>query len=234
MSCGNIDYDASPPDTGEVDRVTTSILLVDAQEMLREGLAILLDATDRFRVIGHASDGCRAVELAEKLGPDVTVMDACLPGRSGIEATRMMLENDPAARIVILSSHEKRSVIEGSLRAGAMAYVVKSASSRELFDAIDAVRQDKSYLSPAVTQLMLEPLTEARRSRASGIDALTAREREVLRRIGEGLANKEIAAELGISRRTVESHRASIMRKLGVHRASNLVRIAIREDLVTP
>ena len=214
----------------------TSILLVDDHELLREGLGTMIDSKDQLNVVGHANDGLEAINLAEKLHPDVTVMDIRLPHLSGIDATSEIVKRDPGAKVIILSVHEKQSVVENSFRAGAMAYVVKSAGSNELFEAIDAVCQGKSYLSPAVTQAMLDSITTHKQKPGDGsaFASLTKREREVLQQIAEGLGNKEIAEALQISPRTVESHRASLMKKLGVHKASGLVRIAIREELVAP
>ena len=213
----------------------TSILLVDDHELLREGLGTMIDSRKPLKVVGQANDGLQAIDLATKLHPDITVMDIRLPHMSGIDATSEIVKRDPAAKVIILSVHEKRSVVESSFRAGAMAYVVKSAASSELFEAIDAVSDGKSYLSPAVTQTMLDAITTNKTEPRDGpaFASLTNREREVLQQIAEGLGNREIAEALQISPRTVESHRASLMKKLGVHKASTLVRIAIREDLVT-
>ena len=213
----------------------TSILLVDDHELLREGLGTMIDSRKPLKVVGQANDGLQAIDLATKLHPDITVMDIRLPHLSGIDATSEIVKRDPAAKVIILSVHEKRSVVESSFRAGAMGYVVKSAASSELFEAIDAVSDGKSYLSPAVTQTMLDAITTNKTEPRDGpaFASLTNREREVLQQIAEGLGNREIAEALQISPRTVESHRASLMKKLGVHKASTLVRIAIREDLVT-
>jgi len=214
----------------------TRVLLVDDHELLREGLAKMIESRAGFEVIGQAKDGREAVALAGSLAPDMTVMDIWLPSLSGIDATSAIVENDPGAKVIMLSVHEKQSMVERAFRAGAMGYLVKSACVKELFTAIDAVSQGKSYLSPAVTQTMLDTITaEKRRPREeTGFAALTRREREVLQRIAEGLSNKEVASALHISVRTVESHRASLMKKLGVHKSSSLVRFAIREDLVAP
>ncbi|MEE2673811.1 MAG: response regulator transcription factor [Myxococcota bacterium] len=213
----------------------TSILLVDDHELLREGLGTMIDSRKPLKVVGQANDGLQAIDLATKLHPDITVMDIRLPHMSGIDATSEIVKRDPAAKVIILSVHEKRSIVESSFRAGAMAYVVKSAASSELFEAIDAVSDGKSYLSPAVTQTMLDSITTNKSEPRDGpaFASLTNREREVLQQIAEGLGNREIAEALQISPRTVESHRASLMKKLGVHKASTLVRIAIREELVT-
>ncbi len=195
----------------------------------------MLSARSGLTVVGQAGDGLEAVDLAARLHPDIIIMDVWLPHLSGTEATVEIIRRDSAARIIILSVHEQQSVVERCLRAGATAYVAKSACSRELFEAIDAVARGKSYLSPVVTRSMIDAVGRgATRSPESGIASLTGREREVLQHIAEGRASKEIARVLHISPRTVDSHRSHLMRKLGVNKASSLVRIAIREELVAP
>lgn len=211
-----------------------NVLLVDDHELLREGLARMIDSKGQLEVVGQANDGLQAIDLAEKLHPDITVMDVRLPHLSGIDATSEIVKRDPTAVVIIFSVHEKQSVVEDSFRAGAMGYVVKSGGANELFEAIDAVSQGRSYLSPAVTQSVIDSITTNKRRPHEGSASLTSREREVLGRIAEGLGNKEIADALRISPRTVESHRANLMRKLRVHKASSLVRIAIREELDVP
>jgi DNA-binding NarL/FixJ family response regulator len=213
----------------------TRVLLVDDHEVLREGLGTMIDCWDQFEVVGQANDGLEAIALAEKLHPDVTVMDVWLPHLSGIEATSEIVRRDPDAKVIILSVHEKQNIVERSFRAGALGYVVKSARSRELFEAMEVVAEGKSYVSPAVTRSIIDSIgSNPARREAAGFACLTSREREVLQRIAEGLTNKDIADALHISTRTVESHRANLMKKLDVHNASGLVRVAIREDLVAP
>ena len=214
--------------------MSARILLADDHAVLREGLALMIDSRPELTVVGQASDGREAIDLATRLCPDVVVMDIWMPRVSGIEATREIIRQNPDARVVMLSVHENQSMVECSVRAGAKGYVVKSACSNELFEAIDAVGRGRSYLSPVVTQWMIDAISTAGRRPPEGISSLTSREREVLQQVAEGRASKEIARELHISPRTVESHRASLMRKLGVHKTSGLVRIAIREELVAP
>ena len=214
----------------------TSVVLVDDHELLREGLGKMIDLREDYEVIGEANDGPQGVDLVDRLRPDITVMDVWLPHLSGIEATREIVRRNPNAKVIILSVHEKQSIVESSFRAGARGYVVKSACSHELYEAIDAVGMGKSYISPAVTQPMLDSITTERKApgEGTGFASLTSREREVLQRIAEGLGNKETAAALHISPRTVESHRANLMKKLGIRNTSGLVRVAIREELVAP
>jgi DNA-binding NarL/FixJ family response regulator len=208
--------------------------LVDDHQLLRQALRRMLEARDGVEVVGEVGDGRSAVEAALRLRPDVVLMDIWMPRLSGIDATREILQHDPQARIVMLSMHDRRSFVEDALRAGAAGYVVKSAPAHELFDAIDAVCAGRSYLSPAVAHEAIEAIRSPRDATATALLGLTPREREVLQRIAEGLGSKEIASTLRVSRRTVESHRARLMRKLGAHKVSALVRIAIREGLVSP
>lgn len=212
----------------------TRILLVDDHAMIREGLRNVLESRDGISVVGEASDGREAVEAAERLEPDVVVMDIWLPRLSGIAATKEILRRRPQTRVVIATQHERRSFLEDALRAGASAYVVKSGSCRDLFDALDAVVQGRTYVAPIVTDHLVGAITRPGEASQAGLASLTGREREVLQRIAEGLGSKEIAADLHVSQRTVESHRANVMRKLGVHKVSGLVRVAIREGLVAP
>lgn len=214
--------------------MATRLLLVDDHEMLREALAGVIDRRPDLEVVGEASNGREAVELAKQLDPDVIVMDIWLPRLSGIDATREIVRQDPKARVVIMTQHDRRSFVEDALRAGALGYVVKSGSCRELLEAIDAVSRGRSYLSPTVTEHVVGALTRPADVGGQTLGALTAREREVLQRIAEGQGSKEIAADLHVSQRTVESHRANLMRKLDVHKVSGLVRLAIREGLVAP
>jgi len=210
------------------------ILLVDDHAMIREGLRTLLESREGLSVVGEAADGREAVEATERLEPDVVVMDIWLPRLSGIAATKEILRQRPQTRVVIATQHERRSFVEDALRAGASGYVVKSGSCRELFEALDAVIAGRTYIAPAVTDHLVDAITRPGETAYSGLAALTCREREVLQRIAEGLGSKEIAADLHVSQRTVESHRANVMRKLNVHKVSGLVRMAIREGLVAP
>jgi len=210
------------------------VLLVDDHAMIREGLRTLLESREGISIVGEAADGREAVEAAEQLEPDVVVMDIWLPRLSGIAATKEILRRRPSTRVVIATQHERRSFVEDALRAGASGYVVKSGSCRELFEALDAVVAGRTYIAPAVTDHLVGAITRPGETSHTGLAALTGREREVLQRIAEGLGSKEIAEELHVSQRTVESHRANVMRKLGVHKVSGLVRMAIREGLVAP
>jgi DNA-binding NarL/FixJ family response regulator len=217
-----------------VNDLVTRVVLADDHQLLRHALRRLLEAENTVEVVAEVGDGREAVDAAIRLKPEVVLMDIWMPRLSGIDATRELLARDRSAKVLMLSMHEGRSFVEDALRAGAAGYVLKSAPARELFEAIAAVRDGRSYLSAAVAHEAIEAIRHPRATSSAPFDMLTGREREVLQRIAEGLGSKEIASDLHLSRRTVESHRAHLMRKLGVHKTSALVRIAIREGLVSP
>jgi len=217
---------------GEV--METRILLVDDHDVVRDAVRVLLERRPDLTVVGEAGDGAEAVEAYEEVQPDVTLMDIWMPRQSGIVATRRILGRDPAARVLMFSMHDQRNFVEEALRAGASGYAVKSASTRELLDAIDAVRRGEMFLSPSIARHAVGPLADPGRGAPTSLSPLTIREREVLQHIAEGLGSKEIAGQLHLSSRTVDTHRANIMKKLGVHKTSGLVRFAIREGLVAP
>jgi DNA-binding NarL/FixJ family response regulator len=161
-------------------------------------------------------------------------MDIWMPRLSGIDATRRIGRRGLGTKVLVLSMHEGRSYVEEVLRAGAAGYLVKSSSPSDLFSAIDAVRQGNSYLSPAITQQVVDAIARPGDPGPSSLAALTDREREVLQLIAEGLSSKEIAATLGVTLKTVDSHRSNLMEKLDIHKVSGLVRFAIRAGLVEP
>lgn len=208
-------------------------VLADDHIILREGLRRILEESGRVTVVGEAGDGRSAVEVALRERPEVVLMDIEMPELSGTEATREIVKADPRIRVVILSMHDEGGFIEESLRSGAAAYVLKGSPSAELVQAVETVAQGRFYLSPGVSAETVAFVRGVRDEGGGSLRDLTARERQVLRRIAEGFGNKEIASALHVSPRTVESHRAHLMRKLGVHKASALVRIAIRAGLVS-
>ena len=218
---------------GRAGFVRIRTLLGDGHQVFREALEIALEREGDFEVIGAAESGPEVVAEARRLEPDVVVTEVCLPGLSGIEATREILREDPRGRVLILSSRDGSSIVREALRAGALGYVLKGSPLREVFDAIRAVSRAKSFLSTAITRDVITAFTE-RSPETEGLEALTVREREVLLGIAEGFGSKEIAERLHVSPRTVESHRTNLMRKLGAHKVSELVRRAIREGLLEP
>jgi DNA-binding NarL/FixJ family response regulator len=214
--------------------VETTIVVVDDHKLVRDGIRRLLETRDDFRVVGEASDGEEAVALVTEKQPDIALMDIWMPRLSGIDATRRIGKRGLATRVLVLSMHESRSFVEAVLRAGAAGYIVKNAAPEDLLSAIDAVRSGDSYLSPAITQQVVDAIACPGDAAPQGVATLTDREREVLQLIAEGLSSREIAGLLGVSLKTVDSHRSNLMEKLDIHKVSGLVRFAIRVGLVEP
>ncbi|MDJ0849308.1 MAG: response regulator transcription factor [Myxococcota bacterium] len=208
----------------------STILLVEDHEMLRNGLRGVVEREGDLRVVAEASDGAGAVQSAREHQPDLVLMDIRLPGISGIDATRQIVEDCPERRVLILSQDEGWGTVEEAFKAGASGYLVKTSSASQLVSAARAVCAGKGYLSPE----LVDACTTPGRGLGSPLAMLSDREREVLSLIGEGLSSREIAARLGIATRTAAAHRASLMKKLGIHKLAGLVRLAVREGLVEP
>jgi DNA-binding NarL/FixJ family response regulator len=214
--------------------VATRVALVDDHAIVRDGIRRLLEASGEFEVACESGDGRLAVDLILKSKPDIAIVDIWLPQLSGIDVTKRIREELPLCRVVILSQHDRSDFVEAALLEGASGYVLKSASETDLLAALRAVRMGKCFLSPEIAQHLVSAFASPPEERAIGRARLTSREREVLQLIAEGLSSKEIAAALGVSTRTAETHRNSLMTKIGVHKAPGLVRYAIREGLVSP
>jgi DNA-binding NarL/FixJ family response regulator len=193
----------------------------------------LLESEGEFEVVAEASDGREGIELALEKRPDVVLMDVGLPGLSGVEATRQIVQARPECKVLIVSEYDRPNFVQAALKEGALGYVLKTATPEELLAAVRAVLEGKCYLSPDIAHHVVGRFSDPNRE-SSALDSLTHREREVLQLIAEGLSSKEIASQLCISTRTVDAHRSSLMTKIGSHKAAGLVRFAIREGLVTP
>ena len=205
------------------------ILLADDHRMVRQGFKLILQAQSDMEVVGEAGNGREAVELAGSLRPDVVVIDVTMPELNGIEATRRIRQISPLIRIVALSVHRDGVYVREIVRAGAEGYILKESGDTELINAVRAVADGNSYLSPEVAGAVLK---DYRKHATNPIDLLTSREREVLQQIAEGKTNKEIATSLNLSVYTVDGHRTRIMEKLGLHSTGELVRFAVRNGLV--
>jgi len=214
--------------------MSTTILLVDDHRIVREGLRTLLAQQPDLEVVGEAADGREAVAQSLRLHPDVVVMDIAMPDLNGVEATRLILAELPATRVVALSMYADRRFVAEILRAGALGYVLKDGAFEELALAIRTTMEGKTYLSPSIAGLVVEELV--RRSAAPGspsLASLTPRERQVLTLLAGGMRPREIGQELSISAKTVEVHKQNLMNKLEIHSAAELTRFAIREGLAT-
>ena len=204
------------------------ILLADDHTIVRQGLKMILSAQTDFKVIGEAANGREAVDLAQKLHPDVVLMDVAMPELNGIEATRRMVAANSRLKVLVLSMHKEAVYVREILRAGARGYILKDAIDTELVSAVRSVAKGDGYISPAVSGALL---SDYRKDVTDPVDLLSGREREVLQLIAEGKTNKEIANKLNLSVYTVDSHRGKIMEKLNLHSTGELVRFAIKHGL---
>ena len=209
------------------------VMLADDHTLVRAGLHKLLDAIPSVAVVGEAGDGQTLLELAAQHHPDVVLMDIAMPGLNGLEATARLLQDNPAVRVMILSMHQSEEYVRRALRLGASAYLLKDAAPMELELALAAVMRGETYLSPAVSKGVVSDYVQRLRGDDQAGDPLSARQREVLQRIAQGLSTKEIARQLDLSVKTVETHRTSLMKLLDVHEVTGLVRYAIKTGLVS-
>lgn len=205
------------------------VLLADDHALVRQGFRLILETQPDMEVVGEAANGREALELAQRLHPDVVIMDVGMPEMGGIEATRRLAEFVPRAAVLALSMHKDSVYVREILRAGARGYLLKDAFDRDLLAAVRAVARGEGYLSPAVSEAVL---SDYRRSVSDPLDLLTSREREVLQLLAEGKTNKEIATMLNLSVYTVDAHRGRIMEKLNLHSIGELVRFALRHGLI--
>jgi|SRR5580692_3129470 DNA-binding NarL/FixJ family response regulator len=215
------------------------ILLADDHEVVRAGLRALLEEQSGWEVVAEAVDGRDAVEKASKLRPDAVVIDIAMPSLNGLEAVRQIVKAVPNAKVLVLTMYDSDPLIQQVLQAGARGYLLKSDAGRDLVSAIEALRRNKTFFTPKVSQMVLEgyldknpkdkdkePESEAESLR------LTSRQREIVQLLAEGKSSKEVAAVLGLSVKTAETHRANIMRKLDCHSVTELVRYAIRNHII--
>ncbi|HYT47577.1 MAG TPA: response regulator transcription factor [Burkholderiales bacterium] len=209
------------------------VLLADDHSLVRAGIRSLLGAMADVQVVAEAASGEEALELAARQQPDVVLMDIAMKGITGLEAAARMRETQPAVRVVILSMHSGEEYVLQALRAGAAGYLLKDAATGELELALRSVMRGESWLSPAVSRQVVEGYVQRSGAEAAP-DVLTARQREVLRLVAGGKSTKEIAFFLNLSVKTVETHRAQIMERLGIRDVPGLVRYALRTGLVPP
>ncbi|MER3458972.1 MAG: DNA-binding response regulator [Chloroflexota bacterium] len=212
------------------------VILADDHTLVRKGLKALLAAYPHIEVVGEAADGREAVQLAEALRPHVVVMDINMPGLNGLEATDRIKRRCPEVNVLILSMHANEEYVLQVLRSGASGYLLKDSATEDLVAGIQAVTAGEAYLSPRISKTVIAEYvrrTEAEAQRRPH-ELLTPREREILQLIAEGRTSKEIASELHLSIKTVETHRANLMDKLNIHNRAGLIRYAIRAGIIPP
>lgn len=213
----------------------TTVVLADDHHIVRKGLRILLEAEGEFAVIGEEADGLKVVELVERLRPDVLLLDVQMPGLNGLEITRQIVQRTLKTRVIILSMHANETYVREALRYGAHGYVLKDANPSEMLESVREVSAGRRYLSRALSERAIDAYAEkAQAAPADAYDMLTTREREVLQLAAESSSTSEIAARLGISPRTVETHRQNLMRKLGLQSQTDLIRYALRRGILPP
>ncbi|HJZ83384.1 MAG TPA: response regulator transcription factor [Pyrinomonadaceae bacterium] len=209
------------------------ILLADDHDVVRRGLRDMLNAHDGWEVCGEASNGREAVNLTRSLAPDVVVLDYSMPELNGLEAARQIHHEMPGTEILIFTMHETEQLIRDVLAAGARGYVLKSDAGRHLVNAVEALSHHKPFFTAKVSQALLDAyLNSPTQADSTPFRSLTPREREIVQMLAEGKSNKEIAAGLSISVKTVETHRSTVMRKLEINSIVELVHYAIRNGLV--
>jgi two-component system, NarL family, response regulator NreC len=210
-----------------------TIVLADDHQVVREGLRLLLDSQPGMTVVGETSDGLQVADLVERLKPNVLVADLVMPGLGGLDVAREVKRRSPKTRVVILSMHSSDAFVLQALRNGASAYVLKSASSADLVQAIHEVLAGRRYLSPPLSDKAISAyLLRAEAGEVDIYETLTLREREVLHLAAEGLGNPAIGDRLGISPRTAETHRAHVMQKLGLKNRTDLITYAFGRNLL--
>jgi len=210
------------------------ILIADDHGIVREGLRTLLDKQSDIEVVGEGEDGQMAVQLAEQLQPDIVIIDMSMPNLNGIEAARIILQNNPGTRVIILSMHSDKHIVKDALEAGASAYVLKTYLFDEMIRALEIVAEGGRYLSPRITDVVVDDYVgRTSGSKSTETPKLTGRERQIVQLVAEGKTVKEIARLLHISPKTADTNRRQVMNKLGISSVAELTKYAIREGLTS-
>jgi DNA-binding NarL/FixJ family response regulator len=207
------------------------LLMVDDHAILREGLRAMLNYYDDIEIVGEAQDGNEAIQKVGELSPDIVLMDIAMPGMNGLEATRLIRQQFPKTRVLVLTQHEDRQYVVPLLQAGASGFMTKRALGTELINALHVVARGETYLQPSAATTLVEEIRHQENSGGNLPDALTPRELEILHHIVAGETNAQIANALSISVKTVEWHRANLMSKLNAHTVADLVRYAMEHNL---
>lgn len=211
------------------------ILIADDHEVVRQGIVGMLNSHEGWEVCGQASDGREAVKMVEKLKPALAILDITMPGLNGIDAARQIRKSNPDVKILIYSMHYAERLVQEVFQAGADGYVLKSDAGKHLVQAIESILAGQRFFSSKVSEVIFEGFLRGNSApETGGEERLSPRERETVQLLAEGKSNKEVAAILGISPKTAETHRAVIMRKLGLSAFSDLVRYAVRNGIIEP
>jgi DNA-binding NarL/FixJ family response regulator len=213
--------------------VSVTILLVDDHQLLRQGLRALLEVEPDIQVVGEAGDGLQGIQLVERLRPNVLVLDLMMPGVNGLEVTRQVSRRFPETRIIVLSMHANEAYVLEALRNGAVGYILKETGINDLVHAVREAIAGRRYLSPPLSARAIDSYVQ--KTEAAALDpyeTLTTREREVLQLAAQGMTNAEIAGHLSISPRTAETHRANVMRKMGLNTQIDLIRFALKRGIL--
>jgi DNA-binding NarL/FixJ family response regulator len=216
---------------------TLRILIADDHDLMRRGVKALLQSRAGWEIVGEAHTGREAVSKAEELKPDVVILDISMPDLNGVDAAKRIRKASPDTEVLILSVHYSDQLIRDILEAGVRGYIVKSDSDRDLVIAVETLANHKPFFTPRATEVMLTNFNEGKTKAdlpETMRDRLTSREREIVQLLAEGKSSKEVASSLNISVKTAETHRANIMRKLQLHTVSELVRYAVRNQIIEP
>ena len=209
------------------------ILIADDHAILRQGLARLLTENDAYEVVGEASDGLEAVEMARTFSPEIVLIDIGMPEMNGVDATRRILQRNPETKVIALSMHADPQFVTAMLKSGAKGYVLKDAAYAEVLSAIDSVAQGKLYISPTVAGAVVSDYINGDGEENGELSKISSREREVLQLLSEGFSTQIIGEKLHISVKTVDTHRKNLMEKLGLHSVAELTKFAVRNGLTT-
>ena len=211
------------------------IILADDHAVMRRGLRLVLEQQEDFEVVGEASDGREAVNLAETVKPDIAVLDITMPNLNGIEAAHQIGARQPGVSTIVLSMHADESFVLRALKAGARGYLLKESAESDLINAVRLVSEGKSFFSPIVSRMLVEDYVRQLQDRdiEDSYELLTPREREILQLVAEAKSNKEIAGILNVSLYTVETHRSNILEKLNLHSVPELILYAVRKGVIS-
>ena len=210
------------------------MLLADDHTLVRAGIRALLESVDGIKIVAESGDGREALELIIRHRPDVALLDIGMPGLSGLEVARRTAQESPRTKVIILSMHADPTYVRQAMRAGVAGYLLKGAAVAELPLAVQSVMRGEKYLTPRISQTIVDGFLREGQGEAEPLEGLTDRQREILQLIAEGKSTKEIAQVLDLSVKTVETHRMRIMERLGIHDVPGLVRFAIRSGLISP